>query len=78
LPKAGGFTLTLTFTNFRLTTLALMKKELWLRLRGYCFDDLVPAHLTDHVAEATMEGAGCSVGDVAGTHDEVEEPSAGA
>jgi hypothetical protein len=26
-----------------------MKKELWLRLRKYHFDDLVPPHLADHV-----------------------------
>lgn len=29
-----------------------MKKELWLRLKRYRFDDLVPAHLTDRVRAA--------------------------
>lgn len=29
-----------------------MKRELWLRLRGYRFDDLVPPHLFDRVAAA--------------------------
>src|SRR5687768_11716455 len=26
-----------------------MKKDLWLRIRGYHFDNLVPPHLSDHV-----------------------------
>ena len=29
-----------------------MKKALWLRLKHYHFDHLVPAHLTDHVMAA--------------------------
>jgi hypothetical protein len=33
-----------------MSTVALSKKELWLRLRQYQFDHLVPAQLTDHVA----------------------------
>lgn len=36
-----------------------MKKELWLRLKAYHFDNLVPAHLVDRVA-ATFGGADAS------------------
>ena len=38
---------------------ASSKKDLWLRIRDYHFDDLVPPHLVDHVAE-TFGGANAS------------------
>jgi len=34
------------------STISPAKKDLWLRLRGYHFEHLVPAHLADHVMAA--------------------------
>ena len=33
-----------------MTTLTPAKKDLWLRLKHYHFEHLVPPHLSDHVA----------------------------